>query len=269
MINGAGTTGAYASSLLNVRRGAKLTINDSDTNKKGTINSTAYFAIAIIDKDEANTVDTGEVAELVINQANIYGTYFAISGNGLRHGTKVTIKDGTFKSTDSSEGLAIYHPQDGELKIEGGTFSGVESAIEIRSGNLDISGGSFTSTSSTFTSGPNGSGSTTVGAAIAVVQHTTGKNIDVKISGGTFGTNASDGYAFYKDTKQDENDKGKITLSITGGTFKNAIFSNSVNNFVSGGNFAVSPDTNYLAEGYEVSSEANEDGYFIVGQKSE
>jgi hypothetical protein len=266
-VGGAGLAGSSKSSVLIVRRGAKLTINDSDTNKKGLINSTASSAVMVLDLNEAGAKELG-IGELVVNQANLRGYYYPIVGNGTRHGTKITIKAGTFYSTSTEDGLAVYHPQEGDLTIEGGDFQGVESAIEIRSGNLDISGGSFTSTSSTFTSGPNGNGSTTVGAAIAVVQHTTGKNIDVKISGGTFGTNASGGYAFYKDTKQGQTDTGKITLSITGGTFNNDIYSNSVNNFVSGGKFAVSPNTDYIASGYEVSS-TQTDGYYIVGQKAE
>jgi hypothetical protein len=266
-VGGAGLAGSSKSSVLIVRRGAKLTINDSDTNKKGLINSTASSAVMVLDLNEAGAKELG-IGELVVNQANLRGYYYPIVGNGTRHGTNITIKAGTFYSTSTEDGLAIYHPQEGDLTIEGGDFQGVESAIEIRSGNLDISGGSFTSTSSTFTSGPNGNGSTTVGAAIAVVQHTIGKNIDVKISGGTFGTNASGGYAFYKDTKQGQTDTGKITLSITGGTFNNDIYSNSVNNFVSGGKFAVSPNADYIASGYAVSS-TQTDGYYIVGQKAE
>ena len=109
---------------------------------------------------------------------------FAITGNGNPGSgdTKIVINGGTFKSTDGS---AIYLPQiGGDTKITGGTFTGKNTAIEIRACKLDRTGGTFNATSEEFSTGGNGNGTTTSGAAIAVVQHTTQKDLDVSISGG-------------------------------------------------------------------------------------
>ena len=86
----------------------------------------------------------------------------------------------------TSNGIGIYQPNDGVLNIYGGSVVGKESAVEIRAGKANIYGGSFKSTSTTYTCEANGNGTTTTGAAISVAQHTTKKDIDVVISGGTF-----------------------------------------------------------------------------------
>jgi hypothetical protein len=143
--------------------------------------------------------------------------------------------------------------------------------MEIRSGIITINGGSFISTAKQFKSGANGSGTTSVGVGLAVVQHSTEKTINVTIKGGTFKTAAvgntdttNDGYAFYNDKLNTDKD---VTISVQGGNFEQAIYSIK-SGFITGGNFAVSPDENYLAEGYEASS-TKTDGYYIVGQKTE
>ena len=68
---------------------------------------------------------------------------------------------------------------------EGATIIGSETGIEVRAGNLNVEGGTITSTATAYTVTPNGSGTTTVGAAIAVAQHTTGLPINANITGGT------------------------------------------------------------------------------------
>ena len=68
---------------------------------------------------------------------------------------------------------------------EGATIIGSETGIEVRAGNLNVEGGTITSTATAYTVTPNGSGTTTDGAAIAVAQHTTGLPINANITGGT------------------------------------------------------------------------------------
>ena len=76
-------------------------------------------------------------------------------------------------------GLATLNVKDGA------TIIGSETGIEVRAGNLNVEGGTITSTATTYTVTPKGSGTTTVGAAIAVAQHTTGLPINANITGGT------------------------------------------------------------------------------------
>jgi hypothetical protein len=256
--------------LFGVRRGAKLTIDDTVGN--GHISAPLACAIKLTEANDQNREGySTKDAELHVINGIITGKSFAISGNGTRHGTKVTIDGGTFLSSNATGGTAFYHPQYGEATINGGTFKAYESGMEIRSGIITINGGSFISTAKQFKSGANGSGTTSVGVGLAVVQHSTEKTINVTIKGGTFKTAAvgntdttNDGYAFYNDKLNTDKD---VTISVQGGNFEQAIYSIKTG-FITGGNFAVSPDANYLADGYEASS-TKTDGYFIVGQKSE
>ena len=104
-------------------------------------------------------------------------------GNGTKHNTVININGGELTGTD---GYAIYHPQSGELNITGGRLTGGRSRIEIRAGKLNLSGDAvITAKGIPTTTTPNGSGTTTVGAGIAVTQHTTKLPLKVNISGGT------------------------------------------------------------------------------------
>lgn len=102
----------------------------------------------------------------------------------------VLIQDSSSKNWTDGESdndpVAVYQPNNGTLNIYGGTITSVNgSAVEIRAGVANISGGTFTSEAQ-YSKKYNGSGPTVKGAAIAVSQHTTKKNIEVTISGGTF-----------------------------------------------------------------------------------
>ena len=139
----------------------------------------AYAAVALTKNGETST----DNAVLTVNGGELYGHYYGITGNGSRHGTVITVNGGTITG---AEGSAIYHPQNGTLTITDGTFTGKETGIELRSGTLKVTGGTFETTSTEYSCNPNGSGTTTVGAAIAIAQHTTNQPIDATISGGTF-----------------------------------------------------------------------------------
>ena len=97
----------------------------------------------------------------------------------------------------------------------------LKTAVEIRAGNLTITGGTLTSTVSTFSEAPNGSGTTMNGAALAVSQHTTDLELNVVINGGTF----NGVYAIYEKDLQNETARDLISISITDGTFNGGIYS--------------------------------------------
>jgi len=69
---------------------------------------------------------------------------------------------------------------------DGASISASIFALEIRAGELTINGGSYTGTYNTISCNPNGNGSTTTGAAIAIAQHTTKQPVIVTINGGEF-----------------------------------------------------------------------------------
>ncbi len=81
-------------------------------------------------------------SDLVISGGTIIGGDFAVAGSGKRHNTKITISGGLLKQTNAS-GSALFHPQNGELTISNGTLEGDNTGIEMRSGTVSITGGSF------------------------------------------------------------------------------------------------------------------------------
>lgn len=231
--------------IIGVKRGATLTVKDSGTNGKISGGTNAYAAIAVTIPAEAGQANT-PAANLIVESGTLQGYEAGITGNGLRHETNITINGGTITgtSTAGSGSQGIYHPQEGTLTINGGTIQGYSSAVEMRAGTLNINDGNFTATCTTYATAPNANGSTAQGTAIAIAQHTTMKDIDVNISGGTFnGTKA------FSVTNPQNNTTGTIDIDITGGTFLGGIDNTDtrVDGFISGGTFSSAVQTEYLA----------------------
>ena len=203
-----------------------------------------YGAVALVPQ-------SGQTSSLTVNGGTIAAPYYAIVGNGSSNlgETMITINGGTLNSED---GPAIYHPQSGVLTVNDGTLTATDSAIELRSGTLEINGGTFTATASPLSTAPNGSGTTTKGAAIAIAQHTTKFPINVVINDGTF-----NGYhAFYEHTPQADPDLDVISIQINGGTFNATngstmpVYSEDFTGFVHGGTFSHQPDASCIAAGF-------------------
>lgn len=195
------------SGVIMVLRGGDLTVTDSSEGATGAIKSgtKAFAAIALTKKGETGT----ETAKLTVNNGTIEGYYYAIVGNGTRHGTDITIAGGTVKGTKEKSNQGIYHPQDGTLTISGGTISGYSSAVELRSGTLNITGGTLSASCTEFNYEPNNSGTTTDGAVIAIAQHSTLKAINVSIKGATL-----EGAKTIAVTDAQNNNLKDITVSV-------------------------------------------------------
>ena len=179
-------------------------------------------------------------------------TGFAITGNGANHGTTFIINGGTLISEEST---AIYHPQAGNLVINGGYLSGGNCGIEIRAGDVQINGGTIVSTADDFSCDANGNGSTTAGVAVAISQHTTKLGITVDINDGTF-----EGVrAINEENPQNNVPTPQIDLTIDGGTYQGEVFALDVDGFVAGGTFSSSVAA-YVADGLEY--EANSNGVY-------
>ena len=195
-----------------------------------------------------------------MNDGKIVAKIQALTGNGSTSGAnegtnaKFKITGGTLESTN---GVAIYLPQpQGDTTITGGTIKGV-TGIEIRSGKLNISDGKIISSYIPTESEKNGNGSTTKGAAVAVVQHTTKLPIDVTISGGYF-----EAYTPFIQQNVQENEQeavDKINIKIEDGVFNTidgdennhptvSVFSENKEKFITGGAFSIMPESNYLGE---------------------
>lgn len=169
-----------------------------------------------------------------------------ISHNGNLTSGEINIKGGSvIHKTD----VAIYIAGVANLNVSGDAVIEGTNAVEIRAGKLNITGSPvFTSTAATFKEAANGNGTTIVGAAVAVSQHTTEKPIEVTISGTpTFKSNF---YALYE--KELHEDPTDVTMSLTGGTFNGKVYSENCAAFITGGTFADPSACYYLGTNADV-----------------
>ena len=200
---------------------------------------------------------------------SVVSSSFAMCGNGNSHNTLMTIDGG---SLTSNHAQAIYHPQVGTLNINDGVITGV-TGVEIRSGILNMRGGEVHGADEGFDAEANGNGSTTSAVGIAIVQHTTGNEINVNITGGTI-----TGYRALTEANTQNNDEPieNISIFISGGKFigvndqdnlNSSVTAEDVKRFITGGIFVLK-DTNNgetadtslnnsdsIAEGFTVDSE--------------
>lgn len=252
----------YKSGVIYLQNEAYLTIKDSvgngsidvrtDSKYPGTDYAAIYAAVALMPEG-------GHSSSLTVNGGTLAAQYYAIAGNGSSDlgETTITINGGKLISED---GASIYHPQRGVLTVNNGTLEAPDSAIELRSGTLVIDGGTFTATESPTDTDPNGSGTTTKGAAIAIAQHTTKFPINVVINGGTF----NGFHALYQKNVQNNPQEAvdKISIEVNGGDFSTLgegtvpVFSENFSGFINAGTFSDQIDPKYVA----VTSELTELG---------
>lgn len=124
-----------------------------------------------------------------------------------------------------------------------------ETGIEVRAGELTVDGATVEATAKEFSCEANASGTTTVGAAIAIEQHTTKQNIAVTIKGGSF-----KGVRALNESNPQANDPDpRVKLSIDGGTFIGDISTVDVTGFIKGGAFTdLASAVEYAADGAKI-----------------
>ena len=204
-----------------VTSGASVTLTGTTSITSDDENNTLSGSIGVV------ILGTGSMAnttDLVIDgDVKIDVTQYGIAGNGAVRaegsetgddftGTSISISGDA--SVSASKGWGIYHPQMGTLTIsENASVSG-RTGIEMRSGTLDITGGSVTSIDSTTTPTDLETGGSVYGAAIVVSQHSSDQEIYVKISDGEF----EGPYALYE-TDVFEGDPVDVDLAVSGGSF--------------------------------------------------
>ena len=180
--------------------------------KDVTIKGSTGIAIYESEKNAYNT------------EVNFAGTIIAedygITTNGIiknENGPVVNIKKGSVITATDEDGIAVYCAGNGTYNIEDGVKLTGATGIEVRSGKLNVKGGTITGTAKKLVSEANSKGGTTAGAGIAVVQHTTQLPIEVNITGGTI-TGAE---ALYVNNTQGNPTEAwaKVKTLVTGGTF--------------------------------------------------
>ena len=186
-------------------------------------------------------------------QAEVFG--FGTNGSKGWGGVDFSMTGGTIKSL-AEDAPALYLPAYySTATITGGTITG-GTGIEIRAGKLTVSGDAQISGTGPLQSNPNGSGSTSSGAAIAVAQHTTKQPINVIVSGDA----KLSGTVAVHESNPQKNDAAaikQVSLALEGGTFEStakdaegvsAVYSEDCTSFVSGGTFNTELPNSLVAE---------------------
>ena len=233
--------------------------NGSFTMNGGEVNSSTEGKWGIL---------TWHDSTFTMNGGTVTADSFALSGNGTidpqkaNYGSNTTwnLNAGTLTSRSTT---AVYQPQANSTTTLGDNMvlTGAQTGIEVRSGNLTVNGATITSTADEYKSAANGNGTTTSGAAIVAVQHTTKQPINILINDGTF----TGPVAFSQENLQgnDAESISKVQATISGGNFiatngDPIVISGDLTKFISGGSFSKAPDTAYIADGktaYETSQE--------------
>lgn len=258
LINVAGNKSAV-STVLTLGAGTELKELDNPDTKDATCGVTG---VAIFGKNDGSTT----TALHIVDNASIHTTGFAIWGNGSGvDDTEIVINGGTITSMGTT---AIYHPQYGTVEVTGGAITGT-TGIEMRAGTLNVTGGTIKGTAGELSVESNPSGETTVGAGIAIAQHTTKLPLNVNVTGGTISGAA--GLCESNPQKNSPEDIAKVTLSVKGGTFTSsaadgdAIISDDKTAFITGGTFSSDPEKTYFATGYTSKPSAEEGSGYDVG----
>ena len=183
-ITGTGTISTTGSGLAPIEvRGTGDLANKRTLTIGDGVTLSGDYGLNVFGSNDAqkNIIDVtvnGTVNGTLFVLGNLKNTENAI--NIVVNGT-VAAKAGT--SEDVNVGIAL----NGNANVtvnNGATVSG-DSGIEVRAGNLTVKGGTISATSQEYSYKPNGSGSTTKGAAIAVAQHSTLLPTTATLNGGT------------------------------------------------------------------------------------
>lgn len=225
------------------------------------------------DREAAAAADPATYSHLKIsgNNTKITARAYAIVGNGTLHGTDIDILGGTIESTNS---IAIYHPQVGELTISGNTQIKGCSGLEMRAGSLVIEGDGVSVTATDpFMESPLSDGFRFAGVAVGVSRYFAeeGTGVSVSIEGGTFTATNEEGYAFYEKVDEEHapavtpDNQDNLSVSIAGGTFEGKVESTNVTGFISGGMFKYRPAEDYMDPDFVTELQ---NGYYVPVESS-
>ena len=179
MITGEGEIASYEYSMIDMdpdssvirvgdnsgeARNVSLTI-DEDVH----VRTDCAYGISVFGSATTETLDIeGSVGQLADEDTGDIRP--AISGNGSAGYGGTTIKIGENATVTTRGGLAIYHPQSGDLTVDGL----VKGGIEMKGGNLTVTSEGVVKSNSDLeeTHVPNNDGPSTTGYAIALVRNT-------------------------------------------------------------------------------------------------
>ena len=210
------------------------------------------------------TIDMGAVAD-----GYHYSGMYVNGTNTVSDGNVMTINlDGA--TIKNCAGAGIYAAGYAKWNITNSSITGGDTGIEIRAGELKVNGATVVGNGVPTVVTPNGNGSTTEGAGIAVAQHTTKLPIKVTINSGDIS-----GYSALYQSNPEKNDAEsvkEVSVAVTGGTFK-AINDGTVSVYsenncvaVTGGTFSSNPSAFVADKSLEVSKDTV--GQYTVSKKT-
>lgn len=158
------------------------------------------------------TIDMGAVTD-----GYHYSGMYVNGSNTVSDGNVMTINLGG-ATIKNCAGTGIYAAGYAKWNITNSSITSGNTGIEIRAGELTVNGATVVGNGVPTGVTPNGNGSTTDGAGIAVAQHTTKLPIKVTINSGDIS-----GYSALYQSNPQENDAEsvkKVSVAVNGGTFK-------------------------------------------------
>lgn len=217
------------------------------------------------------------------------GSYaIGLAGNGAHDNTKITINDGTIYSENQ---VALFHPQIGDLTVNGGTLTGYTGIQFCGTGNITITGGNITGNGECkplTKDSTEDTGTFDDGAALSIISrgevYQSGGNVTVEITGGNLVSEQSSAVQTYRIALTTENewvtgDDTKLksyvaSVEINGGTFKSPEGTKPISYdeskestgvyTISAGKFSGEVDDNLLEEGLELDGNGQ-----VVGKEGE
>ena len=209
------------------------------------------------------TIDMGAVAD-----GYHYSGMYVNGTNTVSDGNVMTINLGG-ATIKNCEATGIYAAGYAKWNITNSSITSGNTGIEIRAGELTVNGATVVGNGVPTVVAPNGNGSTTEGAGIAVAQHTTKLPIKVTI-------NSSDisGYsALYQSNPQNNDAESvkKVSVAVNGGTFKTinrgtcGVYSENNCVTISGGAFTdLASAVKYAADGATITLAGDANGNGVV-----
>ena len=173
-----------------------------------------------------------------------------INGAVSTDSSTLTVKNATITAlpgdSNQDNGVAVYLAGYSTSAFTKTTITAPVTGLEIRAGKLTLTDCTVIGGSGEVVTNANGNGTTVTNAAVAISQHTTKKDIDVTITGGTYTATA----AVYQTNVQGTGSEN-VKVSIKSGTFKGAVSAETNNTVaVSGGTFSSAVKEEYCATGY-------------------
>lgn len=221
--------------IFGVRYGGDLTVDGPGTITAG---EKEVVAIKLTLKGEVRANEQ-TFAKLTVNGGTIIGCYYAVSGNGGRPGTVVTINDGVIRGTAENDSVGIFNPQKGTLTINGGLIEGAM-GVYAKSGEVTatVNAGTIRGTGIKGEYQPSNNGFENTGDAFVLDNcGYPGGAPQAAIEGGTFESEHGFSVASYAKAGYEP-----VTGFITGGIFSDDVSEHCADGYVcwdNGGNFSV------------------------------